>query len=460
MPGAPVTFGEHPEVRAAFDLARAWIEARLAHLDIPAVAVAVVRDQEILWAEGFGAADRERGIRAGPQTLFPIASVTKLFTATAIMQLRDAGALGLDDPLARHLPWLRLGGGEAAITVRHLLTHTSGLAREAPFPYWSDFAFPGTGALRAALSDRQCVLPPATRWKYSNLGMTLAGEVVAAASGVGWADHVRGRVLEPLGMASTRTEPNPEDRSASRGYGRKLPRSERAMRPHSDLAGLAAAGGIASSVADLAKFMMLQFRDGPAGGSQVLAGATLAEMRRVHWLDPDWRGGWGLGFRVWPEDGRTVAGHFGLMAGFASDLRLLPEMKLGVVVLTNAEDGQPGIFAQRILQWTAAAVTRATPTTVAAVVDPGWSRYVGRYRDSWTDLEVLVDAAGLCIVPPHWIDPAAGMVRLVPVGPHAFRMSAGGFDYTDEVLTFELSEDGRASAVRIGLNPLHRVESW
>src|SRR5882672_7534856 len=119
----------HPELRAALDLFTAWIEYRLAYWALPSIAVAVVHDQQLLWARAFGVADVERGIPATPTTRYRIGSVTKLFTATAVMQLRDAGTLKLDDAVAAHLPWFKItrerDHADTALTVRQLLSHTS-----------------------------------------------------------------------------------------------------------------------------------------------------------------------------------------------------------------------------------------------------------------------------------------------------------------------------------------------
>src|SRR5262249_45222283 len=158
-----------------------------------------------------------------PDTLYRVASITKLFTATAILQLRDAGRLGLEDRVADILPWFKPTPAEEEeqpITIRNLITHTSGLPREAPFPYWTEQAFPSIDETRAAIPTQTGVFQPETRWKYSNLAVVIAGEVVAAVSGEPWAAYVRRHILEPLGMGDTLTDPPREDQPRlARGYG-------------------------------------------------------------------------------------------------------------------------------------------------------------------------------------------------------------------------------------------------
>ena len=237
---------------------------------------------------------------ATPQTIYRIASITKLFTSTALLQLRDAGKLQLDDPVKRHLPWFRIRHkypDAPPITIRHLITHTSGLPREAAFPYWSTAEFPALEEIQDSLPQQETILPTETAWKYSNLAVTLAGEIVSAVSDQDYPAYVKDHILIPLGMDSTfvkTIEPNHPQLAAA--YGRRLPDGTRETSPFTDCQGITPAANIATTVEDLAKFAMLQFRDGPAGGAQILKGSTLREMHRVHWLDPSWQEGWGLGF--------------------------------------------------------------------------------------------------------------------------------------------------------------------
>src|SRR5262249_11442816 len=173
----PSALEAHADVAAQIDLFSAWIEAQMAYSGQPGLAIGMVYDQEVVWARGFGYANVEARVPTTPQTIYRIASITKLFTSTAIMQLRDAGALQLDDPLTKHLPWFTVqqrATDAPPITIRHLLTHTSGLPREAAFPYWTEAdAFPTAEQIRATVPQQETVLPPETRWTYSNLALTL-----------------------------------------------------------------------------------------------------------------------------------------------------------------------------------------------------------------------------------------------------------------------------------------------
>ncbi|HEV8530357.1 MAG TPA: serine hydrolase domain-containing protein, partial [Methylomirabilota bacterium] len=356
---------DHPELRAALDLFVAWIEYRLAYWSLPSIAVALVHDQQLLWARAFGQADVERGIPATPATVYRVGSVTKLFTATAVMQLRDAGALRLDDPVAQHLPWFKIARERdhegVELTVRQLLSHTSGLPREAAFPYWETMDFPSIAEVRDGLTRQSSALAPESQWKYSNLAVALAGEIVASVSGVPYARYIERRILEPLGMRSTLVDGMlPDDPRLARGYSRRFPRAPRERREVGDIGGLIAAGNLASTVEDLARFAMLHFRTTGGAEDSVLAGTTLKEMQRMHWLEPGWQAGWGLGFRIYREEGRTCIGHGGLVPGHAAEVRLLPSEKIAIIVLSNAEDTWPLLYAQRATALLAPAIAAAS----------------------------------------------------------------------------------------------------
>ena len=133
-----------------------------------------------------------------------------------------------------------------------------------------------------------------------------------------------------------------------------------------------------TSVADLARFAMLQFRDAPIGGAQILRGSTLREMQRVHWLEPDWEAGWGLGFRIMRTRGKTYVGHGGALRGYRTIVHLCPADRVGVIVLTTADDGNPLLFAEKAFQWVAPAILKASAPAAPAGPPTGWERSAGR----------------------------------------------------------------------------------
>ena len=440
----------------------AWVEAQMAYAGLPGLSIALIRNQETVWSRGFGHSDRDGKLAATPSSGYRVASITKLFTATAVMQLRDAGALQLDSPVSERLPWFDPPPADEnarPITLRHLLTHTSGLPREAPLPYWNDQLFPDTGTLREVVGSLKPPLAPESAWKYSNLGYAIAGEVVAAAAGMPYGSYVERHILEPLRMDHTHIDtPDLLDPAIAVGFGRRLPDGSREASPHSDCRAITPAANLTTTVLDLARFAKLQFRDGPAGGEQILSGDTLREMQRVHWLEPDWQHGWGLGFGLMRHGGHSYIGHGGSLRGYRSQLLLRPHDRMAVVALTNADDGDPQRFVEKAFAWLAPHIGQLGGATSDS--DRRFRPYVGRYRNSWRDYQVLLLDGALALLTPGAPDPMASLGELEPAGEHRFWLRSGdGFGSRDEEVVFEL-EGERATRIRVGAPYAQRIEHW
>ncbi|MGH9380772.1 MAG: serine hydrolase [Thermoanaerobaculia bacterium] len=453
-----------PEVRDAVRLLNVWVEEQMSWQRIPGLALGVVHGDALVWARGYGVADLESGRPVTPQTLFRMGSVTKLFTATAVMQLRDAGKLRLDDPVGTHLSWFRLQSpfdGAPPITLRHLLTHTSGLPREAAFPYWTTHEFPTLEELKAALPEQTAVFPPGEEYKYSNLGLAMLGAVVAEVAGEPYEEYVRKHILEPLGMESTTLAPSPEDlRRLAAAYMRRTPDGARRQHTYYPTRSVAPAANLISNVEDMARFAALHLREGSPEGRPVLDRYTLAEMRRPQFVYDSWSGGRGLGFAVSHEDGTTFVAHGGWIGGHRTHLLLVPEAKIGVVAMTNAEDVGPAAFARRAFELVGKAIVEAAAEPLEERrADPAWERLVGTYSDPWGwEYRVLILDEQLVMYDsdyPPVDDPEGSLTPLEPVDgkPLTFRMSDG------EHVVFELSEDGRVERMQRRYDYLYPVEA-
>ena len=303
-------------------VAREQAERRL-----PSVSAAAFRDGEVVWAEALGLANVEEERAATPSTQYAIASITKTFVAAAVMQLRDADALGLDQPIGDHLDELP----HRTPPLRSLLAHLSGLQRESPGNAWETLEFPTREEVLASLAESEQVLPTGERWHYSNLAYVLLGEVIERVSGVSYDEYIASRLLEPLGLSETTWEPTA---AAAMGY---------YVHPYTDSAvperriekrGLGAAGGLWSTTGDLARWGAFL----AAPDESVLARRTVDEMATFHALaDPErWSLGWGLGLMLVRRDERILAGHTGGTVGFVSGLFVLRDARIGAVALMNS----------------------------------------------------------------------------------------------------------------------------
>lgn len=448
---APQAAADDPRVASALELARGWLEAQRAYQQIPGLSAAIVHDQQLLWSGGFGKADLATGTPAAADTLYSICSISKLFTAIAVMQQRDAGKLRLDDPLARHLPWfaLKRREGEGEVTIEGLLTHAAGLPRESDHAYWSapEFSFPTREQIIERLKEQEPLYAPETVFQYSNLGITLAGECVAAASGVPYADYVRREILDPLGLRSTTPEmpENERGRRLAVGYSALDREGRRQALPFFRTNGIAPAAGFASSVEDLARFASWQFGLLGNGGSAVLRATTLREMQRVHWVEPDLETLWGLGFEVYRNESKLLVGHGGSCPGYRSQLLLMPEERIATVLMANAQGVDAERFAQRLYEIVAPALRSSGKRPERSRAHrPELRRYAGTYSDAPWGGEFLVlpweDGLGLVELPT--MNPLKDLLKLKETGEHRFRRIRRDEQLGEEFL-FEMDGQGR-----------------
>ncbi|MDE3262147.1 MAG: serine hydrolase [Acidobacteriota bacterium] len=463
---APAVAQESPDspVQAGITLLDTWIQSQMEFGGLPGLVIGIVHDQEPVWVKAYGHASLDPPVPMSADSIFRIASHSKLFTAIAVMRARDAGKLRLDDPVTDYLPWfdIRNRHPEARpVTVRHLLTHTAGLPRESIHPAWTDFEFPEVEALRDTVSDQETTYATETKWKYSNLGFTLAGMVAEAAAGDSFADLVTDGILKPLGMDSTSVGPVPADQRdrLATGYGRRMPDGPREVFPFVDARSFDPATGLSSTVPDMLRFLSWQMRVRDRRSEEVLASNTLLEMQRVQWLHTSWNSGWGLGFSVRHTEDRDLIGHGGGYPGYRTQTQLSPGEKIGVVVFTNGGDGNPGRYLDKAFEWVAPALAAARAEKVKpAVWSSDWDIYLGTYRRRSGDTAVLRQENDLVILSPLSEDPSGSQGVLKPTDtPHVFRLESDGFGAHGELVRFEVSDAGEVTRIFVGVNYSRRV---
>ena len=307
-----------------------WLAAEVEAKGLPALSIALVDDQRIVWSRGFGFADPAKHTPATAETAYRVGSVSKLFTDLAAMQLVEAGRLDLDAPVSVALPeFAPKNPFDVAITLRHLMAHRSGLNREPPVGHYFDPSPPAIGKVIASLNTNTLVYKPGTRTKYSNAGVTVVGAAIEKLRAEPFAVSIRKTVLDPLGMAHTSFEPGAE-LSAAMAKGVMWSYDGQAIKTPTFLLGTGPAGNLVSTVSDLGRFLSALF----AEGAGVVKPETLREMFTPQF---DETAGFGLGFTTTMLEGERRVGHGGAVYGCATELAALPDAKLGVVVIASRD---------------------------------------------------------------------------------------------------------------------------
>lgn len=309
--------------------------------EVVGLSVALVDDQKVVWAEGFGFSDLAQKKSATAETVYRSGSISKLLTATLAMQQVEQGRLSLDTPITQYLPGFSVRSrfkNAPPITPRNLMTHHSGLIRDYLPGMWTAHPEP-FNKLLGPLKDEYVLYPPNHVFSYSNLGMTVMGMALEAVTKQDFVTLARQSLLQPLGMKSAHFAVDIDSLNGSKAYQNG---KETASVPLRDIP----AGGLNASVLDLARFMQMVFAEGrsPVGG-QILQPASVREMLRPQntAVELDEGGvqvglGWGLDRRF--AGGELSGEHGGSTVTHNGMLRILPEQKLGVVVLANSEGAE------------------------------------------------------------------------------------------------------------------------
>lgn len=422
---------EHPRVIESLRLLDEWFRAEQAYERLPGFSVAIATERGLLWANGYGYSDVERALPAQPGTRYSGCSIAKLFTATAVMKLRDEGRLDLDDPVVNHLEWLEIPESDAGpITIEHLLTHSSGLVRDLAAPYWTgpDYPFPTREGFVAAAGREWLQTEPGSGYSYSNVGMALAGEIVASVSEMAYEEYVRRHIFEPLGMSASSISPSDPGGRPDLAQGYTLLRRDGTRQPVPPyrVGGLAPVAGLVSTVEDLARFASWQLRSLDGGDQGVLQPGTLRSMHQVQFMPADSWTTAGYGYQLWRENDRTFVGHAGTCPGFQSQVLVRPQDNVATIVLINAQGVSPNRYTQRAYDIMAPALRAARngpsgrdPTVVDAL-----ERFAGLYeRPFGSEILILPWQGRLAVIGLPTQDPLSSMETFESVGEGRFRRS-------------------------------------
>ncbi|PCN47572.1 hypothetical protein Csp2054_11515 [Curtobacterium sp. 'Ferrero'] len=442
--------------RAAYETVlpyiREWVSYKVWQLRVPGVQVAIGYGGAELFSEAWGWADVEARRPLTTMSIFRIASHSKTFTATALLQLAERGRLRLDDPVGRYVPALVDGGSPIAdATIRELMEMGAGVIRDGhDGDHWSQLRpFPDEQALLDLVLDRGQKTPAGASFGYSNLGYGLLGLVVAAASGETYADFVRRSIVEPLGLTGTGPDWDP-DRADEFvvGYSGLHTGRTRHRFEHVDTRALAAATGFHGTASDLVRY----FSQHVIGHGDLLSDHAKRLAQRVAWSPSDTGGtrGYGAGFITDTQGGRAVRGHSGGFPGHITQSWFDPDSGLVVSVLTSAAGGPATLIANAVLALLdAAADPSAAGSPIPDEVDS--TRFTGRFANPWGVTDVARIGDRLLAIDPTAPAPLESPTRLAVVDADTLRMTHGSrFGSIDEEITYDRAADGSVRSIRGG----------
>jgi CubicO group peptidase (beta-lactamase class C family) len=348
-PKAPVDLkkGDYAYAKAYMNW---FIEKEMKDKDIVGLSIALVDDQNIIWQQGFGFADKKKNVKATPETVYRAGSISKLFNAMAVMKLVEAGKMDIDRPLVTYLPEFRIKsrfGSTGGITPRTILTHHSGMPGDWWDGHYGEHPMPFT-RLVYAIKDEYVAYPPNMIMGYSNLAVTLLGHAVQKVSGKDYVQFVDQDILSPMGMKHSRFEAGITGNMVSKSY---KDSKEVVEYPLGDIP----AGGLDTTVIDLARLAMLVNNQGKIDDRQILKPETLNTMLTAQNEDVPLDCGLRIGL-AWFIDNAILAekelvfSHDGGVVAHCSSFMVAPKSKLGVVVLANTASADPGKIAKKLLQ--------------------------------------------------------------------------------------------------------------
>lgn len=423
-----------------------WLAFRQRYLRVPGLQAAVLRDGEVAMSRAYGVADLATRTPLTTDHLFHVASHSKTFTATVVHQLAEAGRLRLDDPVGQWLPDLA-DAPVATVTLRALLCHGGGVVRDGrDGDFWAlHRAFPDAAALMAVARDEGAVLPANERFKYSNIGYSLLGQVIEAVTGRAYAEVVREQVIDRLRLTKTAPDHDAGLGGYATGHSALAYADERVAVEHVATGAMAAATGFVSTAEELVRYAAAHL----PGDDRLLGDDAKRLMQRTEWR-VDGQGGvaeplaeYTLGLMVSHVGSRRLLGHGGGWPGHITRTMFDAETGIAVSVLTNAIDGPAEPLAAGLFHLLDLATDRDVPRSGQDL-----SRFTGRFANVWGVVDVAEVAGRLLWINPAQDDFWSAPVDLVVEGEDRLRLCGGnGYGSHGEPLEYTVA-DGRVVSIR------------
>ncbi|MEU4293918.1 serine hydrolase domain-containing protein [Kribbella sp. NPDC026596] len=447
--------------REAAPAIESWLDYQRRYLRTPGVQAAIRVGDELVLSTALGHSDEVAGTPLRTDHLFRIASHSKTFTATSILQLVEQGKVRLDDPIDAHVPELA-GSDLAAVTVRELLGHQAGVIRDGvDKDYWQLMdPFPDRAALIELCLSAGRVFDRNEYFKYTNIGYSLLGLVIESASGSSYGDYVAANIVERLGLTNTGAEWDPAraDQYAG-GHTSLLDGSDvRQVIPHVDTRAMAAATGFYSTAEDLTAYGAAHW----AGAEELLTDASKRLLQRDESLvraHGSEIGRYGLGMDIVTLGGRRLVGHSGGYPGHITRTFIDPADQIVVSVLTNCIGGPAGTLATGVVKLLNLAAEPPAGTQVPGDIDA--SRFCGNFANLMGVISVVLLGGRLVAFFPAAPDPVESYEELEVIDEDTLAVvPAAGFGSIGEKVEYTWDADGQPSMVRYGGSSRWPVEEF
>lgn len=433
-----------------------FVRAEMAKRHVPGVSVAVVRDGKVLLAKGYGVANAEHSVPATENTVYQLASVTKQFTATAVLMLVQENKIGLDDKISKYLNSLPAAWG--AVTVRQLLNHTSGIKSYTSVPDFFKTARKDytKEELLKLVADAPPDFAPGEKWSYNNTGYFLLGMLIEKVSGKEYGAFLNERIFGPLGMTSTRVNDLSEvikNRASGYTWENGALRNGEYVSPTQPYA----AGALVSTVADMAKWDAALYTD------KLLKRAALDQMWTAAKLNDGAAANYGFGWSVDTYRTRRLISHGGGIPGFNTSISRFVDDKLTVIVLANSDTADADSLANAIAAFYIPALATNAPKPIADT-DPATTKKLRQVMESFAagtaDPQLFTDQARAALFPDRAKEAQAllgpqGALKSFDLMEERtedkmrIRIYRAAFGDLTLRVTFALAEDGRIAGVGV-----------
>lgn len=421
-----------------------WLEFNFDDYRLPGMSVAIQHGDKLVYSRAFGYANVTKKEKLTTKHAFRIASHSKTFTATAILQLKEAGKLDLDAEINKYLAWFISSKDErvAHVTIRQLLNHTAGVIRDGEdSDYWQLMRpFPEEAELQDYIKTSSLIIDSDEKFKYSNFAYAYLGSVIAAVSGVSFNEYVTKNIVDKLNLKDTGPELDDHARKIlATGYGMMLFKKDRKTFEHIDTRALSPATGFYTTPEELCKYFAAHF----FGNNTLINDQSKRLMQHGYWVADEYQQKYGLGMANYLKKGWHLYGHSGGCPGFITNTQFDAKKRLVSTVHTNAYDGFSKAINNSIINIIEKFQNQAGKDT------KNLKKFTGRYYCSWGVLDITLIGDTLFVLHPmNWAD-VDDIEELSFVDANTLKIEkTDSFSSEGELIHFEFGADGKPTHIR------------